>query len=822
VIRRALSTAPLLALVLVLAGCAAGMALRRGNDAARRGDWDAAVVHYREALQADPDRPEFKIALERAMSEASRIHLRAAHEAEARGELDAAVREYRRAAEYDASNRQAAAKVVELDQTIRDRIEAARPKPPIDRMRERARQMAAEPKLSATQPIPLIRFTNQSVREILNFIGSSAGINVVFAQDYQDRAFTVHLDDVTLEQALQHVLSANQLFYKVLNERTILVIPESQQNHARYDEQVVKTFYLSHADAIEVAQMLNLVLRVPGLAIIPTIAPNKTRNTITVRGTAALVAIMERVVESNDRPPAEVVLDVTILEVNRDRVKEFGLDLGSYSISALFSPEGPPTSGTGGVTVPPYSISSLRGASSDNIFLTIPQAVVRFLESDTQTKLVAKPQLRGQEGHEIKLNLGDRIPTLQTTFGSIGGPGSVATQPISSYTYEDIGVNVTVTPRVTLEGDVVLTLNVENSTLGAAIPVGGQTAPVFGNRSIETRIRLRDGESTMLAGLLRQDSTESTTGIIGLMRLPVFRQLFSNNDHESSQTDIVMLITPHIVRTQELRQQDIDPLYIGTQQNLGIGGPPPLIAPQPTGLPAAQTPSPANEQPGPGQEVRPGVMPGTLPQPGVMPLPQPAPSQPAPTEPAEPQPPENQGAPQGSEAAQPAVVPPRDQTGGATGATVAGAPGAAGTSASGGGIAQVTISAPGTEFRVGGGPYTVPLSISGASRLSTLSLSVTFNAAALRVRAVQEGSFMRQGGVNASFTQQVDAASGRIDMTLTRSQDLIGATGSGLLAAVLFEPVAAGASTLAVSGAGSGPAGSVVTVQSTPVTITVR
>jgi general secretion pathway protein D len=817
VIRRALSTAPLVALVLVLAGCAAGMAFRKGDDASKRGDWDAAVVHYREALQADPGRAEFRIALERAMLEASRLHLSAAHEAEARGELDAAVREYRRAAEYDASNRQAAAKVAELDQTIRDRIEASRPKPPIERMRERARQVSGEPRLSPTQPIPLIRFTNQSVREILNFIGSSTGINIVFAQDFQDRAATVHLDDVTLEQALQHVLSANQLFHKILNERTILVIPDTQQNHARYDEQVVKTFYLSHADATEVAQMLNLVLRVPGLAIIPTIAPNKTRNTITVRGTAALVAIMERVVEANDRPPAEVVLDVTILEVSRQRAKEFGIDLGSYSVGALFSPEGPPTSGTGGVTVPPYSIGSFRGANSDNIFLTIPQAVVRFLESDTKTKLVAKPQLRGQEGQEIKLNLGDRIPTLQTTFGSVGGPGSVATQPISSYTYEDIGVNVTVTPRVTLEGDIVLTLTVENSTLGQAIPVGGQTAPTFGNRSIETRIRLRDGESTMLAGLLRQDSVESTTGIIGLMRLPVFRQLFSNNNHESSQTDIVMLITPHIVRTQELRQQDVDPLYIGTQQNLGIGGPPPLIAPQPAAPAAVQTPVPANEQPGPGQEVRPGVMPGTLPQPGVLPLPQPAP-----TQPAEPPPPQDQGTPQASETGQPVVVPPRDQTGGTTGGAAAGDTRAATASTTGAGVAQVIVSAPGTEFRVGGGPYTVPLSINGASRVSTLSLSMTFNPAIVRVRAVQEGSFMRQGGVNASFTQQVNAASGRIDMTITRSQDLIGASGSGLIAAVLFDPVAAGASTLAVSGAGTGPAGSVVTVQSAPVTVTVR
>jgi hypothetical protein len=302
------------------------------------------------------------------------------------------------------------------------------------------------------------------------------------------------------------------------------------------------------------------------------------------------------------------------------------------------------------------------------------------------------------------------------------------------------------------------------------------------------------------------------------MRLPVLRSLFGQTEDEISQSDIVMLLTPHVVRTHELTAEDLAPIFIGTQANVGLGGPPPLIAPQPTGPPAAQTPVPANEQPGPGQEVRPGVMPGTLPQPGVLPLPQPVP----PTQPTEPPPPQEEGTPpQVSETGQPVVVPPRDQTGGATGATAGGATATAATSA-GGGVAQVTVSAPGTEFRLGGGPYTVPLSISGASRISTLSLSVTFNPAVLRVRAVQEGSFMRQGGVNASFTQQVDAAAGRIDMTLTRSQDLIGASGSGLLAAVLFEPVAGGASTLAVSGAGSGPAGSVVTIQSAPVTITVR
>ena len=821
-IRRTLQPAVLLIAAILLAGCAAGAAFRKGQDAARDRDWDAAVLHYREALQADPDRPEYRIAFERAMLAASQAHIQAAREAEAREDLAAAVREYRRAVEYDAGNQMAAAKAAELERTIRDRIEASR-QPRIDGMRDRARR-ASPPQpelLSLTEPVPLLRFNNQSVREILNFIGNATGVNMVFSQDFQDRAYTVHLENATLEQALRQILSANQLFYKVLSEQSILVLPETPQNRARYEEQVVRTFYLSHADATEIQQLLNQVLRVPGLPIIPTIAANKSRNSVTVRGTAALVTIMERVIEANDRPPAEVVLDVSILEVSRERAKQFGLDLGQYSITGTVSPTGDPDED--GV-VPPFTLRSLRGLGSGDVFLALPQAVVRFLESDSQTRLIAKPQLRGQEGQDIKLNLGDRIPVLSTTFGSIGGPGSVATQPISSFQYEDIGVNVTMTPRVTLEGDVVLALTVESSTLGNPISVAGQSVPTFGNRRVEARIRLRDGESTMLAGLLREDTRNEVTGPIGLMRLPVFRQLFSRNQSSHTQTDIVMMITPHIVRTSELRQRDVDPVYIGTQQNLGLGGPPPLIAPQPGAAPQAEAPRSPDGSEGAGPDRRPGVMPGTLPTPGIMPLP-PQPPAPGQTQPPS-QPPTEQAPPAPEEAAPEEAAPAEPPPGAATAAPVSppepAGPGATAQTAPAPAMAQVAISAPGTEFRVGGGPYTVPLSISGAPRVATLSVTLTFDPSILRVRAVQEGSFMRQGGVNATFSQQVDATAGRVDITLSRPQDLVGASGSGLLAAVLFDTVAPGSATLSASGAGTGPAGSMVTIQSTPVTITVR
>jgi general secretion pathway protein D len=820
VTRRILKVVSIVTLAAVAAGCSAGMAFRRGEAAARLSDWDAAVVHYREAVQADPDKPEYKIALERSMLNASRVHLVAARDAEEKGDLEVAVREYRRASEYDPTNRLAAAKVAELDQVIRERIEASRPKPAVQQMRERARQLAQEPVLNPASREPLnIRFTNASVRDILNFIGSVSGINITFASDYRDPAgYTVQIDGVTLEEALQQILSANQLFYKVLNERTILIIPDNAQNRAKYEEQVVRIFYLSHADATEVAQLLNTVLRVPGVAVIPTIAPNKTSNTITIRATAAMAAIMERVIDANDRPRAEVVLDVSIMEVNRQRMKQYGLDLSQYSITGIFSPEvaptfSTPTGGSPTLNVQPFNANTIStGISAADFYLIVPQAIARFLESDTRTKLIAKPQLRGQEGQKITLNLGDDIPVPQTTFGSFGGAGSLATQPISSFNYRAVGVNVIMTPRVTFDNDIVLELTVESSTLGADVNIAGQNLPSFGSRKVETKIRLRDGESTLLAGLLREDERRALKGVIGLIHVPGLRSLFASNDNTLTQTDIVMLLTPHVVRTHQLRQQDVNPIYIGTQQNLGLGGPPPLIAP-PQGTPPGGAAAPA--EPGaapvpPG--AAPGTVPGTLPAPGVVPFPQQPPTQQPPT-----QPPPAQPAP----ATPPAETPPPPETP-APAPPAAAQPPAERSTAAAGGVAQVVVTAPGTEFSVGGGPYTVPISITSDARVTTMSLTVTYSPSQLRVRSVQEGSFMRQGGADASFSHQVDAGSGRIDVTITRAQDPVGASGTGLLAAVLFDAVAPGAATLSVSGTGTGPAGGVVPVQATPVTITVR
>jgi general secretion pathway protein D len=490
--------------------------------------------------------------------------------------------------------------------------------------------------------------------------------------------------------------------------------------------------------------------------------------------------------------------------VNRTRAKELGINLSDYAIGLTFSPEvAPPNTATpvpiNPTQPPPFNLNTIsQGISTADFYLSVPTAVLRFLATDSRTKQLAKPQLRGAEGQELTLNLGDQIPVVSTVFGAAAA-GGFANIPQSSFNYRDVGVNITMTPRVTYEGEIILDLAVESSNLGANISVAGQDVPSFGSRRVRTRLRLREGESNLLAGLLRDDQRRILTGLPGIMRVPGLRSIFGNSNDVISQTDIVMLITPHIVRTHELSVDDLTPIYMGTQQNVGLGGPPPLIQAPAAEEPAAAmppgTPAPITTQ-----------KPQFLPPPVGTPVP-PTATPPAGTPPGTPPP----VVPPVTTLPETPTTPPRDPT----------APPPATPPPASGAVAQISVTAP-QEFRTGGGPYTVPLAVANASRLSTITLTVTFNPAVLRVRSVQEGTFMRQGGVTAMFTPRIDTATGRVDIAVTRSGDQAGASGSGLIGALLFDGIGQGNSLIQVSGVASTPEGTALPLLFTPASVTVR
>ena len=335
--------AALLAVVALLAGCsAATQAFNRGDELARMGNWDDAVEAYRRALQEQPDNAEYRIAYERAMISASVAHLDQARVFEVRGQLEEALREYRRASEFDPPNRQLAAKVTEIERKIRDAAEASRPRQTTAQLRDAARAASAPvPLASINTVVGPLRFNQASLRESLNIVAQVAGIDVTYERDYQDRAVSIQLSTVTVGEALTQILSSNQLFYKVVNQRTILVIPDTPQKRQQFEDQVVQTFYLSHSDSNEVSQFLNQILVIPGQQAVgrPTVIPNKTNNSVTARASASMMPLIERLVINQDTPRAEILVDVQILEVSKVRTKQFGLNLSEYALSGVFSPE---------------------------------------------------------------------------------------------------------------------------------------------------------------------------------------------------------------------------------------------------------------------------------------------------------------------------------------------------------------------------------------------------------------------------------------------------------------------------------------------------
>ena len=862
----------LMVIIAVAAGCGTGRAFSRGQQAGAAGDWEAAVGFYRQALQDNPSRPDYKISLERAMLAAAQMYTERARQFEATDALEDAIRAYRKALEFEPGSRSIAQRAAELERTVRSRMEAAAPRPEIDKLRAEAARRSAEPVLNPSSRDPLsIHFSNAGLRDILSFIGDATGINVTYDREFQDRNITLDLEGVTLEQALQQIMVANQLFYRVLSERTIIIAADTTQKRTQYEEQAIRTFFVSNADATELTAVLTGIVRVGGQAIAPTFVANKTTNTITVRATAAAMQVVERVIQSNDKPRAEVILDVQILEVNRERAKQYGLNLSDYTIGGVFSPEvspggGSASTGTGstGSTAPApaaglFNMNTVsNGVSAADFYLSVPSAVMRFLESDSSTKTLAKPQLRGTEGQKLELNLGEEVPVPSTTFQPMAG-GGAASQPLTSFAYKTVGVVVKMTPRVTYEGEILLELEVESSARGQDSNIAGQNLPSFLTRKVNAKLRLRDGESNLLAGLLREDERRSLRGFPGVLRLPIVRQLFSGNDQSIRQSDVVMLLTPRIIRTHELTASDLSPIYIGTQNNMAVGAPPPaIIGPVPAPAGPAGAPGDAAAQSAP-RPLPPGTLPAVVPSGGAgvtpmlpvgtstvpgtvgvvtspaappasgvvvfQPLPADTGAAAAPSAagaPAAPTPPANPFAP---------VAPPPAAGAAATNPFAAAAAAATTSSPPQTAAAPAALSeapaarlvvTPPSEMRVGSGPYTVPISLSGAAQFSGVTMTISYNPALLRVRSVSEGTFMRQGNVTPTFTQQVDAAAGRIDIAIVRAGDAIGVTASGLVAAVLFEPVTAGTSTLTITGSATRVGGGSAVLTGSPAGVVIR
>ena len=755
------------------------------------------------------------------MQSAARDHISRARDLESKDQLDGALLEYRKALDMDATNRLAESRAAELERIIRDRIEKSRPKPPIDALRQQARAQS-QPLLNPANREPLrITFNNSSLRDVLTTLGELSGITVQFdRQFFTDAAVTARLDGVTIEQALQQVLSANGHFYKVLNQNTIVVAQDNPQAHAKYDELVVRVFYLSHSDPTEISQILNTVLRIP-TAPQPAIFPNKTANTLTVRGTATMVDVIDKVIRANDRPRAEVVIDVQILEVNRNR--DQGVRAEPEQLRARAD-----------------VLAGGRAAQHDRTDTADRAAAVQpehdqpgrqhgRLLPDRADRGGALPRKR--HAHEADRQAAaarrrrhrDDAQPRRGDSGHLdgvrrGGVGRLRQHPAVVVQLPSGGRQHRDDPARDLRrGSHPRPDGREQQHRRARSALPARTC----RRSDRARSRpacaCGKGRATCSPGCCKDDQRKSLTGFPGVVHVPVLRSLFGATADTINQTDIVMLLTPHIVRTHELTADDLAPIYIGTQSNVGLSGPPPLIAPLPdeppaaaaaaadsrghSGRSAAWTGAPAgrrrprcaaDEPAGSAWHVRGTELPRRRRPPATPP--------PAATNPA--------AAADGRRRSAPAPTPPGDP--GAPRDVTQPVAAAAGALPAPRARRRRSSSPPRPRCGSRAGRRPCRCRSTAPSRLSTMTLTVTYNPNVLRVRNVQEGTFMRQGGVTATFTPRIDAVAGRVDIAITRSGDQAGASGTGLLAALLFDAVGTGNAMIQVSGVANTPEGSPV------------
>jgi general secretion pathway protein D len=579
----------------MVAGCATTSALRLGERAELAQEYDRAVVEYTRALQADPDDRAARQGLQRVKLRAAHEHFTRGRRHHAAGRLDEALVELQLATELNPGDPNVENLLRSVRTQLRTQIAVAREgKTELETLIERSQRLRVEGlELPADVRLPAaLTFRDASARDVYTALARFANINIVFDPQFRDQPITIDLRNAPLEDALTSVSVATRNFYRVTAARTITIVPDTPAKRSEYEEEIVRTFYLSNADVKETLDLLRIVIDNRRLA------PITATNALSIKDTPDRVAAAARLIAAIDKARPEVVIDVELLEIDRTRLREYGLQLAS--------PGSPGIDGSADINRDDLTLRDLSNLTQADIVLTnLPALFYRLLKTDNNTRTLANPQLRTSEGMTATARFGERVPVPVTTFAPIA-TGGVQQQPITSFNYENVGVNIDITPRTHHDDEVSLALKILVSSISGS---GFGGLPTFGNREISTVIRLRDGETNLLAGLIRDDERRVTAGVPGLIDLPVVGRLFAHNRRETQETDIVLTLTPHIVRVLNLSEDDLRPFRVG-RGGTGVSGPildlpiipepapqpppapPPVDAPPPPAQPP-QTPEPA-------------------------------------------------------------------------------------------------------------------------------------------------------------------------------------------------------------------------------------
>jgi len=748
-----------LVLLLVLTGCWKPKGHEEAMQAFQARNWDQAATRFARLVLENPDEVEYRVKWEMARANAAKAHAREGRKAMMKGDLDLAAKELNKSLFYDDTNQYVQDQLGQLMRKIQERdAEKSKRMGPLQQATAAARDSVGVPLLEPTSDAPIdLYFPNRtSLRKIYQSLGQSSGINILFDSSFQDTQISIDLRGMTFYDALKSLMVASGNFYKVIDNHTVIILKDTKQNHDKYDDKIIKVYYLSYANPTELKNSVRL------LTGIKEVFENKDLNCVVVMGTPQQVAIANRIVSLNDKPKSEVVVDFELMEVNRSNLDQLGIlptdgSNPTYKVGAgLFASSSSSDSDT---------ISSGFVDLDNSVWkFAVPLLQLDFLKSIGQARDVSNPTVRVSEGEKGKVLIGQSVPIATTSFtpftGTTGDTSNiygVGGQPLTSYNYQEVGIKIEVEPRVHHNGDISLKLKLEVSSI---VDNREGFQPVIGKRTVETVLRVKSGEVVVFAGLLKDTERTSLNGIKGLADIPILGRLFSNTKKELEQTDIMMTITPHIVRGPNIQPEDVMPYAVGSKVESNFSPVDPFAKDRHSSGEATVPTAPVTQKP---QDERRHLVP-KLPVPVEKPdkTPMPAHLQSAPA-----------GGPESPAAAQSSPV-------------VTMMP------------AMLSLT-PRIASGPAGAPVVQSLFATSFQDVDMVDLVLTYDPEQVQIVDVMDGGFMGEDGVPVSFVPVWDNRNGRLAITIDRKGTAKGRSGTGMLANIVWKGKAPGKVTVNVA-----------------------
>ena len=533
---------------------------KRGLAAEAQQDYDAAFSDYRKAMLDDPSDLRYKTACERTRLFASELHLKRGKQLKENGNITGALTEFLRAAAIDPSNVLVEQAIAGLEGQITPNPQT-NDIPQLPSEQKRLALLAGPVELKPISNEPITLHMAEDSKVIYESLSKAAGINVLFDPDYNSKRISIDLTNTSLEDALRIVATASGTFWKPITRGTIFVTADTRVKRQELEQVAIQVFYLANSTQQNDLNDIQTALR--------NVLPNaklygvQNENAVVMRGTPDELLLAGQLIDDLDKPKPEVTIDVAVMQVDRDKVRNIGLQW-PQTLSATLTT----TSTASGATL---TLNDLANLNAKNFSLTVGTAQAEMLLTDTDTQILQNPRLRATDGQKATLKIGEKIPIATGSYSAPGiTPTAAAGYAQTQFQYMDVGVNVEMTPTIHYNGDVSLKIKIEISSETGTSTIEGVTEPIIGQQSVDETIRLKEGESNILGGLLQEQNNLTVSGTPGLGEIPLLKYLFSTQNREVQHEEIVFLITPHLVRGMQINPLNLRQIDTGTNNSIQL------------------------------------------------------------------------------------------------------------------------------------------------------------------------------------------------------------------------------------------------------------